>query len=539
MIGRKIRSIMLPMLVLGSLLISACATKAPVPEKVAGLELLILHTNDTHAHVAGIDKYGNAAFDTAKSRGGYGRIAAAIRKAKAEHDNVLALDAGDQFQGSLFYSVNKWPLLADLDKLMPWDAMTLGNHEYDEGCLELLRFMETLRFPVLAANLTPAKGCPLLKAPVLPHIIREVRGVKVGIVGIANDEGVTLASACKHTQFAEAAATLRQQVAELKAQGVEHVIALTHLGLPADRALARAVDGVDVIIGGHTHSYLGADSPEGPYPIVERSPNGDPVLVVTAKRATQYLGTLQVRFDASGVPRQWEGAAVELASHMPSDPAVDAVIDRYTANLDAFRKTMVGSHSIEMADGMDLCREVECLGGMLTADAMLEAGRPLGMKIALCNGGGIRAALPKGEISRGDLLTVHPFGNMFVLREYSGEQIWEALEHGVSEEGAKGPRLLQVAGLAYTVDSSKPVGQRILKAEVLDTTGQSRPLQLKARYGVAISDYLANGGDGFEMLKNGKALPSPDPLVVDVLEQYIRKHSPLNSIQTGRIKRVR
>ncbi len=533
------RSFVLFLLLTTGLAFTACAPRAPAPAEETGLELVILHTNDTHAHVAGLDDRGNAAFDPADSRGGLGRLASAAGKALAEQDNVLFLDAGDQFQGSLFYSVNKWPLLADLDRFMPWHAMTLGNHEFDEGCLELARFIETLKFPVLAANLVPEKGCPLLKADISPHIIREVRGVKVGIVGIANDAVVDLAGACAHTAFSDRTETLARQVKELEAQGVKHIIAVTHIGLPADRELARSVDGVDVIVGGHTHSFLGPDSPEGPYPLVERSPNGDPVLVVTAKRATQFLGELNVRFDADGVPVSWSGGPREMTADMPSDPAIDALVGRYLANLDEYRKTVVGSHSIHMADGMDLCREVECLGGLLTADAMLEAGRPLGMDIAVCNGGGIRAALPPGNISRGDILTVHPFGNMFVLREYSGEQIWEALEYSVALEGAKGPRLLQPAGLSYTVDASKPVGRRIVKVDILDEHGKAEPLHLKARYGVAISDYLAGGGDGYTMFKNGTILPSPDPLVADVLEQYIRKHSPLTTIRTGRIVRVK
>lgn len=529
----------LPLLLAAGLSFAGCAVKSPDPPAEEGLALLILHTNDTHSHVAGLDDRGNAAFDPADSRGGLGRLASAANRALAAQDNVIFLDAGDQFQGTLFYSVNKWPLLADLDRLMPWQAMTLGNHEFDEGCPELARFIETLKFPVLAANLVPEKGCPLLKSDIRPHMIREVRGVKVGIVGIANDEVVDLAEACTHTRFSGRAEALAQQVKELEAQGVKHIIAVTHIGLPADRELARSVDGVDIIVGGHTHTFLGPDSPEGPYPLVERSPNGDPVLVVTAKRATQFLGELHVRFDASGVPVSWSGGPRELTADMPSDPEIDAIVGRYLASMDEYRKTVVGSHSITMADGMDLCREVECLGGLLTADAMLETGRPLGMDIAVCNGGGIRAALPPGDISRGDILTVHPFGNMFVLREYSGEQIWEALEHGVAEEDAKGPRILQPAGFSYTVDPSRPAGHRIVKVEILDRNGRTAPLDLKARYGVAISDYLADGGDGYTMLKNGKILPSPDPLVADVLEQYIRKHSPLTSIETGRLIRLK
>ena len=145
-------------------LLHGCSVRQlPQPDSGGGLELTVLHTNDIHSHIAGVDKHGNACFEEPGCRGGMGRIAAAIRSAKAENDNVVALDAGDQFQGTLFYSVNKWPMLAELDQHMPYDAMTLGNHEFDEGCLELTRFLAALSFPVLAANLKPAKGCPMLK----------------------------------------------------------------------------------------------------------------------------------------------------------------------------------------------------------------------------------------------------------------------------------------------------------------------------------------------------------------------------------------
>lgn len=522
----------------GCLWLPGCATReAASPEGAQGLELVILHTNDTHAHVAGIDKYGNAAFDQRTSRGGLARIAAAIRDAKAENDNVIVLDAGDQFQGTLFYSVNKWPMQAALNRHLPFDAMTLGNHEFDEGCLELTRFLEETPFPVLAANLAPDKGCPLLKARYAPWLIADVRGRKVGIVGLANDEVRELARACPRTGFEEAAASLSHAVRELEKRGVHHIVALTHLGLPADRRLARSVDGVDVIVGGHTHSYLGKGSAEGPYPIVERSPGGQPVLVVTAKRAAQYLGELRVRFDAAGVPYEWEGGPRELSGDARLDAATAALVDTYAKTLDSYRNVIVGSHSLRLPDGMDACRSGDCLGGMVTADAMLEYARPYGAVVALCNGGGIRAALPPGEISRGHLLAMLPFGNILVVREFSGEQLWQALEHGAAEEGAKGPRLLQAAGLRYVIDGSRPVGRRIVKAEVTDAHGDAVALDLKARYGVILPDYMARGGDGYAMLEGGQPLPSPEPLDVDVVEAYIRKHSPLPMPTTGRITR--
>ena len=520
-----------------SLALGGCSHTQHVSPTENGLALIILHTNDTHSHIAGINTYGNACFDDAECRGGLSRIATAIRAAKAGNDNVIALDAGDQFQGTLFYSVNKWPMLAELAQYMPYDAMTLGNHEFDEGCLELTRFLENIPFPVLAANLKPEKGCPMLKGNYAPYTILTIRGQKVAIVGIANNEAVTLASACSHTLFEDTVNCLQRTVKELEEQGVKHIIALTHIGLDDDRKLGRSVDGVDIIVGGHSHSYLGPESEEGPYPIVEHSPNGQPVLVVSAKRATQYLGELNIKFDEQGVPLAWSGGARELSASEPRNAEISALVKKYAASLDEYRNTKVGSHNISMPDGMDACREDDCLGGSLISDAMLEYARPFGAHVALCNGGSVRAALPAGTISRGDLLSVIPFGNTLVMRELTGEQLLATLEHGVSEEGAKGPRLLHTAGLRYVVDGTRPAGSRVVKVEILDEKNTATPLDLKARYGIVTIEYLANGGDSYEMLKEGKVIPSPEPIDITVVEEYMKKHSPLPEPKGERIIR--
>ena len=520
-----------------SLAQGGCSPARHASPAEGALSLTILHTNDTHSHIAGINKYGNACFDDADCRGGLARIATAIRTAKSRSDNIIALDAGDQFQGTLFYSVNKWPMLAELDQHMPYDAMTLGNHEFDEGCLELTRFLAALPFPVLAANLKPAKGCPMFKGNYAPYTMLTVRGQKVAVVGIANNEVASLAAACPRTFFEDTAACLQRTVRDLEAQGVKHIIALTHIGLPEDRKLARSVDGVDIIVGGHSHSYLGPDSEEGPYPIIERSPSGQPVLVVTAKRAAQYLGELNVIFDAQGVPLRWSGGARELAVSEPRDAETSALVQKYAASLDEFRNHKVGSHHLSLPDGIDACREDDCLGGSLIADAMLEYARPFGGQVALCNGGSVRAALPAGDISRGDLLSVIPFGNTLVMREITGERLLAALEHGVSEEGGQGPRLLHTAGLRYVVDAARPAGSRIVRAEILDEKDTATPLDLKARYVIVTIEYLARGGDAYAMLKDSKVIPSPEPIDITVVEDYLKKHSPLPQPKAERIIR--
>ena len=527
----------LPLAFLGMLLLLQGCSVRPLPQRDSGegLELTVLHTNDIHSHIAGVDKYGNACFEEPGCRGGMGRIAAAIRSAKTKNDNVIALDAGDQFQGTLFYSVNKWPMLAEVDAHMPYDAMTLGNHEFDEGCADAGAFTRSVPFPVLAANLAPKQECPMRHGRTKPYIIRRIRGVPVGIIGIANDEVVELAAACPFTGFEKAENALSRAVKELEGQGVRHIIALTHLGLPEDRRLARAVEGIDVIVGGHTHSFLGPGSEEGPYPIVERSPEGNPVLVVTAKRAAVYLGELHVAFDTSGVPVRWSGGPVELAPDAPSDPRISPLIAKFAGTLEEYRRSVVGSHNLSLPDGMDACRAGECLGGMVMADAMLAYGRPYGAAIALCNGGGIRAALPAGKITRGDLLSMLPFGGSVVVRKLDGKQVLEALEHGVSQEGAKGPRLLQAAGLRYVVNPAGRPGGRVKEVMVADAMGKSRPLDASASYLVVLPDFLARGGDGYAMFAKSAVVPSPEPLDVDIVESWIRKHSPLPMTETGRI----
>lgn len=519
-----------------ALFLPGCAKN--IPPQSEPLELVLLHTNDTHSYVAGRDKYGNACMASADCAGGMGRIAAVVREERQHADNVLALDAGDQFQGTLFFTVNGWSMLADLDNRVNYDAVTLGNHEFDKGCDTLAQYVGALKYPVLAANLEPEPGCPLRGLSISPYAVRTVRGVKVGIVGLANPDVSTLAAACPYTHFTNSADALRKAVAELERQGVRHIVAVTHLGLPADRELARTVDGVDVIVGGHTHSYLGPNSPEGPYPVVEHSPSGRPVLVVTAKFATEYLGELRVGFDAQGVPTHWEGAAKRLEPGIIPAPDVDARVADYAKPLEEFRAQTLGRNDLIFPDGMDACRKGECLGGLVVTDAMLDYGRPYGATLALTNGGGLRAPLKRGQFTQGDLLSVLPFGNMLVIREYDGDQLLAALEHGISEAKGEGPRILHVAGLRYRFDAARPAGQRVLSAEVVDEHGKARPLDKAGRYAVVLPNYIAKGGDGYTMLIHGKTLSAPDPMDADVVGAYIKAHSPMPMPLTGRITKV-
>ncbi|MBO7411905.1 MAG: metallophosphoesterase, partial [Ottowia sp.] len=159
-------------------LLAGCAsTPGSSSKAIADPDLVIAHANDTHSYIAGRNEQGVYCVNDAECTGGYARMAAEIKRLKAQHpDRVLALHAGDSFQGTLFFSVHRWPMLAKLDPLMPWDAITPGNHEYDEGCEALSRYVQLLPFPMLAANMQRTEGTPLARARIEPFVVREVGG---------------------------------------------------------------------------------------------------------------------------------------------------------------------------------------------------------------------------------------------------------------------------------------------------------------------------------------------------------------------------
>ncbi len=530
---RRLLTLAGPALLLFLLPLAACQPTAPAGGQTAGLELIVLHSNDTHAAAAGIDRHGNPVWDQTTAIGGAARLAAYIDKTRRDDGNVLVLDAGDQFQGTLLYTVNKWRMQADLNDHLHWDGATLGNHEWDEGCAELLAFLKRSRVPVLAANLAPEQGCPLYRSGTWrPWAVFEKAGEQVGVIGLCNDETPIL-HACEHTRFTDARATLEQAVQTLEAMGVRHIIALTHLGIDRDRELARSVDGVDVIVGGHSHTFLGPGSTSGPCPIVERSPSGQPVLVVTAWRSGRYVGELDVVFDRAGVPMRWSGRPVELTADMPRDPSTARVVDDYVASVDRLRATALTTNELNWPDGMDVCRAGECLSGMVATDAMLRAARAAGAVIAVTNSGGVRAALPGGTVSLGDVMQILACSNPLHVRDYQGSTLRAALEHGAARY--PGPALLQVSGLRCAMDMSRPAGNRVTRIDLVDADGRLTPFDDKAVYRVVLPEFLVNGGNGYVMLKGGREIVWPMPMDADAMADYLKGRSTLAAPGTGRL----
>lgn len=470
--------------------------------------LTVLHVNDTHSYAAGMNEKGLPCYQDEACKGGYARIAAMIDAEKQKGGNVLALDAGDVWQGSLFFGTGGRDFARSVERAMPYDAVTLGNHEFDLGCDELAQYVVGIDKPVLAANLLKYPACPMSQAPVEPYRIFSFASHRVAVVGLANDEVLEVSKACPHTAFADRRESLQKTVDALQKQGVEHIVVLSHIGYDADLILAREVPGVDLFVGGHTHSILGHHKgSEGPYPTVVAHPDGTRTLVVQAGRQTQFLGSLTLSFNEKGIVASYSSELRELTADLPRSRALEAIVGRQGRVVaKSFEKSLARTSDMG-EDGLDYCRIAECPAGMITADAYLDFGRPYGAQAAMLNSGSIRSALPAGELTLADLQNVHPFGNRLHVLEMTGAEIRASLEHGLTDPEVTGPRLLQTTGIRYEVRPAEPLGRRLGRVEIRDGTGRWRILTDTETVRVVVSDYLKEGGDGFADIRRAAQRP--------------------------------
>lgn len=505
--------------------------------------LTIIHTNDVHDRVDPVTAYNNTcgAADLAAGRcyGGYARLMTKIRDLRARARNPIVLSGGDQFQGSLFYRTYKGRLAARAMTLIGYDATAIGNHDFDDGPPVLARFIRAVRFPVIATNIDGSRD-PDLKRLIRGYAVRLVGGQRIGIVGFTTEDTPELSKTGKLVRFARAEEALKPAVAALRAMGIDKIVAVSHAGFHRDKQVAAAVDGIDVIVGGHTNTILGdgLKGSEGPYPVVIRSPAGAPVLIVQAFAYSRYVGRLEVAFDAKGVARTWSGGLEPVGFEVTPHPEMQMLIAAVRGPVDKLRKTKVGVLATGLDGSAKTCRTRECTMGNLVADALLWQTRAQGTEIAFVNGGGVRASMGKGDATMGDIMVVLPFQNTIATLKLKGVHLRAALEHGVSLVEEEAGRFPQVSGLRYVWDPAKPRGSRIVSVEVRKGAGWA-PLDPEGTYAVATIDYLRGGGDGYRAFKERAIDPYDGGVnLEEAVADYIRTHSPVRGRIEGRIRRA-
>lgn len=516
-------------LLLASLLIIGAASPGYGADD-QGYTLRILHTNDHHAHIEPV-KTGD------KELGGVARRKTAIDEIRAAGGNLLLLDAGDVFQGTLYFNLFSGQADLYFYNKLGYDAMALGNHEFDKGQTILAEFVDGADFPILGANVVPDPTSPLA-GKIEPWIIKELGGQKIGIFGLTTEDVPVSSSPGPGIAFTPHVEAAGRAVAELSARGANKIIALTHLGFDLDQRLAGQVAGIDVIVGGHSHTVMGdEEGAASPYPLQVTAPDGGRVLIVQNGEWGKTLGDLSVEFDSEGRVVGWRGSPIPIDESLKPDPSFQAKIAEYGAPLDALLSSQIGRSTVELVGDRSKIRSEETNLGNLVADAMLEKTRAEKAQIAIINGGGIRTSIATGDVSMGQVLEVLPFGNTLVRLDLSGTQLKEALENGVSEAELLGGRFPQVAGMRFMWDPDAPAGSRVIAIEVAEGDGY-RPIDPNAVYRVATNDYLAGGGDGYTVFESGANWYATGFVLADVVADYIREHSPVAPQVEGRIMRA-
>ncbi|PYE87759.1 bifunctional metallophosphatase/5'-nucleotidase [Phyllobacterium leguminum] len=512
---------------------------------LADYTLNILHNNDWHSRIESINKHDSTCSSAEEQKnecfGGAARLKAAIdaRRKALDGKNVLALNAGDNFQGSLFYNTYKGAAEAEFMNLMKFDAMTIGNHEFDDGEDGLGAFIGKVDFPIVSANVRPDIKSAL-NGKIKPYLIKEVGGQKIAIVGAVANDTAELASPGQKVTIAEDVATIAAAVEEVTKQGVNKVIALTHVGYPRDMAAIAKIPNVDVVVGGHSHTFLSNSDPkaEGPYPTLVDNPGGYHVPVVQAKSYGKYLGEFTVTFDDTGKPLSAKGDPILLDSSIKADEVVLARVKELAKPIEELKNKVIASSVGPIEGSREICRVAECTMGNLVADAMLDRVKGQGTTIAIMNGGGLRASIDAGDVTMGEVLTVLPFQNTLSTFQLKGADVKAALEHGVSQVDEGGGRFPQVAGLKYSFDKSKPAGQRINSVEV-GSGNAWKPLDPAATYGVVANNFTRGGGDGYKVFATN-AINAYDygPSLEQVVIDYLAKNQPYKPYTDGRIKAV-
>lgn len=519
-------------------ILSAAFLAAASGAALADYSLTILHTNDFHARFEPISKYDSGCSakdnDEGKCFGGSARLVTAVKEARSRNPNNILVDGGDQFQGSLYYTYYKGAVAAEMMNKMGYDAMTVGNHEFDDGPEVLRGFINTVNFPVLMSNAEFA-GEPLLRGAIKKSVVIERDGERIGLIGLTPEDTHELASPGPNVTFMDPVRATQREVDALEASGVNKIIVLSHSGYEVDKRVAARTTGVDVIVGGHSNTLLSntSDRAVGPYPTMVGS-----TAIVQAYAYGKFLGELNVTFDDRGNVTKAVGEPLIMDGGVREDRRTKDRIAHLGKPLEQIKSQEVGEAYAPINGDRAVCRVQECEMGNLVADAMLGEVEEQGVQIALANSGGLRASIDAGPVTMGEVLTVLPFQNTLATFETTGQVIIDALENGVSQvEEVKG-RFPQVAGLKFTWDPSAAPNRGRIKEVLVMSNGRWVPISRSKIYKVVTNNYVRNGGDGYKMFQNAMNVYDFGPDIADVLANYLAKNSPYKPYLDGRITKM-
>ena len=454
-------------------------------EEVGATELVVLYTNDVHGRAA--------------KNMGYSGVAALKKYYIAKGASVLVLDAGDAFQGMPFASLDEGSSVVECMNRVGYDAMTPGCQDFNYGVERLLNLRGQMNFKLLGANVKNSlNGKNVLE----PYTIIEKAGKKIGVFGLItpNITYKTNKDNIKNLTFQDPLTRAKEIVSQLKEKGVDYIIGLTSVGkevAPKSIEIAKQVDGIDLIVDGHSHSPMGSGEKYG-----------DTLLV----SAGEYLNYVGIAIFKNGTVK---ADMVNSEQFPEKDTALDEAIAKINERQDKILSEVIGKTTVRLNADREVIRKGETAFGNMVTDAMRKVS---GADIAVTNSAGICASIEVGEITKRNLITTFPYGNYVVTTKVTGQDIKDMLEHSVDNYPEPMQYFLQVSGMKFSFDSKKTVGKR-----VYNITIKGKKLNLKKTYVLATNNFMKNGGDQYGMLA-GKAVLNEYDTLDEILADYIAKY---------------
>lgn len=478
--------------------ILACQLPANLAQ-ASNKTLTILHTNDVHGNAVG-DKFG----EEKSSKIGLEKYKVYVEKTRKEVDNVLVFDVGDFTHGTSFATISRGESMVKLANLIGFNGFVPGNHDFNYGFARMKELEKMAKYPFLAANLIDtATGKPAFK----DNEIIDLDGYKVGIFGMATKETKTKSNPVntQGIEFADEYKTAEEQVKILKDKGAKMIIMLSHLGMdevsnPTSEMLAKKVRGIDLIIDGHSHSKF------------EEGYKAGDTLIVSAHEHLKNIGRVDVVLGDKPEIKARLIPFAEAAGVEEVDKDAEALIKSIQDANKPYLEAIVGKTKTDLVGERAVVRTGESNLGQLLTDAML---KETGADVAITNGGGIRATIKAGDITREAILTAFPFTNYPVVLEAKGSDIIKALEYGLDSYPEVVGKFPHTAGMTFEIVPLQPKGAIVQNVKI---AGQD--LEMDKVYKLTTNDFMSVGGDGYEMFKGLKKI-SEHPLLSEVLEKYI------------------
>ena len=494
----------------------AFADDAPANEGLQQ-DIVIIYTSDVHC---GIDQGWTYT-------GLYG-----IKQHLAKDNYILLVDNGDSVQGESIGAISKGEVDIKLMNALEYDASAIGNHEFDYGIDRFFELTELAEFPYLSCNFT--REGELLFAP---YIIKEFDGVKIALIGIStpdtfqvstptyfqDENGNYIYSFCEGNNGENLYAAVQKAVDDARAEGAQYVIAMAHLGISTESSPYMSSDvithtnGIDVLLDGHSHSILEQEE--------VKNKDGNIVLQSACGTKLQAIGWCKITTDGK--------ISTGLYKWSPNESAVDLlgltndfspIMAAETDTVNEMLNEVVAHTNVDLiisdpASDTRVIRKLETNLGDLVADAYRDA---TGADVALVNGGGIRANIPAGDITLGQIKSCHPFGNSLCMVEATGQQIVDALEWTSSAVPDENGSFLQVSGLTYEINAylENPCTQDDYGAftgvsgerRVRNVMVNGEPIDLEKTYTVASHNYILKSGGG------GTNMFMTDPIILDEIK---------------------